>query len=317
MTEKDGLTVTVESAKGLYQVEETVVKFSGADKIFTVTAWAEEIEDNAEIFNWTPAQKLLIARRSLVGAAALWLKSEKTFKTYDDLKKALAKEFPDHVNVKEIHEMMASRKKKKDETCYEYMLVMKELGKRGGFADYVAIQYIVDGIEDTPSNKIMLYGVTTYNKLKDTLATYEMMKSKEKKPLSPKIRLRATERAKVERNCYKCGEKNHMANSCRNGIKCFKCDNFGHIAPHCPAMNSNRARGESEGDGTGHRNGRSLGESSEARVSSWQQSRSRTMCVNSEQNAENMNELRTEGATEGQNGGPGCHQCQCCQNNRQ
>lgn len=84
--------------------------------------------------------------------AELWLRSEKTFKTYDDFKGAVLREFPDSISIKEIHELMSTRKKRKEETCYEYMLTMKELGKRAKFPDYVAIQYIIDGIPDYESN---------------------------------------------------------------------------------------------------------------------------------------------------------------------
>lgn len=44
---------------------------------------------------------------------------------------------------------------------------ISELGKRGKMTDYVAIKYIVDGLCDSETNKIMLYGVTTYNELKE------------------------------------------------------------------------------------------------------------------------------------------------------
>lgn len=53
------------------------------------------------------------------------------------------KELSDLVNSKEMHELMASGVKKTNETYYEYMLTMKELGKRAKFPDYVAIQNII------------------------------------------------------------------------------------------------------------------------------------------------------------------------------
>ena len=151
--------------------DDVIPKFSGADKTYTVSRWIQDIEDHGEIFEWSPLQKLIIARRSLCSTAELWLKTEKTFKTFEDLKLSIAKEFPETINSKEIHEIMSTRKKRKDESCYEYMLAMKELGKRGKLADYVAIEYIIEGIPDYDSNKIMLFGVTTYSELKVALET--------------------------------------------------------------------------------------------------------------------------------------------------
>ncbi|CAB3262274.1 unnamed protein product [Arctia plantaginis] len=158
-----------------------VCKFSGEDKTYSSSKWANDIEDNAEIFGWTAQQKLIIARRSLVGTAELWLRSEKTFRTFEELRTALTKEFPDALNTKEMHELMAGRRKKKDETVYQYMLLMRELGKRAKFPDYVTVQYIVDGIPDYENNKAILYGITSFSVLKEKLAVYEMMKSKMKR----------------------------------------------------------------------------------------------------------------------------------------
>lgn len=61
------------------------------------------------------------------------------------------------------------------------MLEMKALGKRSKLADYFAIQYIVQSISDHESNKIMLYGITTYAGLKEKLKLYETYKQNLKK----------------------------------------------------------------------------------------------------------------------------------------
>ncbi|CAG4973935.1 unnamed protein product [Colias eurytheme] len=42
-----------------------ITKFSGDDKSVSLPKWAQE--DNSEIFNWTPQQILILARRSLEG----------------------------------------------------------------------------------------------------------------------------------------------------------------------------------------------------------------------------------------------------------
>ncbi|XP_063891091.1 uncharacterized protein LOC126054290 isoform X2 [Helicoverpa armigera] len=185
------------------------------------------------------------------------VKIEKAFKTYGDLKAALVKEFPDTANVKEMHELMAARKKLKGETYYQYMLHMKELARRAKFPDYIAIQYIVDGIDDYESNKVILYGVTTFPALKEKLAFYEKMKSKtrerEKRTERLKGHARSAEASSAAsgsaRRCYSCGDMGHEAGVCKNGLKCFGCNQFGHIRNQCPV---NPMRSTATASASGH-----------------------------------------------------------------
>lgn len=227
---------------------EPVPRFTGEDLTYSSTTWAQNIEDNAEIFGWTSEQKLIIARRSLSGTAELWIRTEKPFKTYDELKTALQKEFPETINSKQMHELMCARKKRSNESYYQYMLIMKELGKRAKFPDYVAIQYIIDGIVDYEQNKIGLYGVTTYSALKEKLTHYETMKQKMKqqshsgvsKPREKVAKASSKADQPSERSiyrCFNCGEKGHIASTCVKGTKCFKCNFFGHKATECRAGN--------------------------------------------------------------------------------
>lgn len=152
---------------------DSVPEFTGDDMTYSSVKWCQDVDDNAEIFGWTPQQKLIIARRCLSGTAELWMKTEKAFRTYEELKTAIVKEFPESVNCKKMHEIMSARKKQANETLYQYMLTMNDLGKRAKFPDYVAIQYIIDGIHDYESNKLLFYGVTTYPVLKERLLQYQ------------------------------------------------------------------------------------------------------------------------------------------------
>lgn len=39
--------------------------------------------------------------------------------------------------------------------------------------------------------------------------------------------------------CFRCTEKGHLANDCRNAQVCFVCNKLGHRAPHCRAITNN------------------------------------------------------------------------------
>ncbi|XP_063370366.1 uncharacterized protein LOC134658644, partial [Cydia amplana] len=160
----------------LHLTEGLIPKFTGQDKTYPAARWVQDVEDSTELCGWTPLQQLLMARRTLAGTALLWFRAERIFKTWDEFKAAVLKEFPDTIDTKTIHELMSSRYKKPSESCLEYMFTMKELGKRGKMPDYVAIKYIVEGIKDQEVNKIMLYGVSTYSELKEKIKIYEQLK---------------------------------------------------------------------------------------------------------------------------------------------
>ena len=229
----------------LYLTSDLIPKFTGQDKTYPVTRWIQDVEDNGEICGWTPLQQLLMARRSLSGTAKLWMQAERPHKTWEELKAALSKEFPDTIDIKAIHERMSQRKKRRDESCIDYMMVMKELGKRGKIPDYVAIKYIVDGIVDHETNKIMLYGVTTYPDFKEKLKIYETLKEKMKLEHPRSSTYKHEKRGifrheKTLKRCYNCGDGDHVSEDCpqkAQGPKCFNCNEYGHISPKCPHKN--------------------------------------------------------------------------------
>ncbi|KAL0811905.1 hypothetical protein ABMA28_009319 [Loxostege sticticalis] len=204
--------------------EEMVPKFSGQDKTYSSSRWAQEVEENAEIFGWSPLQQLI-------------LRSEKPFRSWEDLKTALIKEFPDSIDIKTIHELMTARKKKHNESCLDYLLTMKELGKRGKMPDYVAIKYIIDGIQDVETNKIVLYGAKTYSELKEKMQIYETVKAKMSVARKPQYSSNsATAHNAPPRKCYSCGESQHLSSQCphkERGVKCFRCNEFGHKSTEC------------------------------------------------------------------------------------
>lgn len=251
-----------DTSSSMQYADDLIQKFSAQDKTYGVSKFIQDVDENAVIFGWTPLQQLIVARRSLTGTAALWLRAERPYKSWDDMKGALNKEFPDTLDGKAIHETMAARRRKKGESCLDYLLTMRELGKRGKLPDYVAIQYIIDGIEDLEMNKIMLYGATTYGELKEKVKIYEICKSNmtQSQHEVKKNRPKPAHNSNVKK-CYSCGEENHVSSSCphrHKGNKCFRCNQFGHIAAHCTLQiprNGTKDGWNHHGGGAGNGNG--------------------------------------------------------------
>ncbi|XP_048508118.1 uncharacterized protein LOC125500229 [Athalia rosae] len=232
-------------------VEGTIPKFSGDDRAFPVEKWIGLLEENSRLFNWTPLQTLVFAKKALEGTARLWLDGQTTFAAWHEMKRELMDEFKTKTDSKEIHEMLANRKKKDDETYQEYILQMRRLANRVELDQAVVIQYIVDGIRDYESNKVILYGATNFTELRERMRHYEAIRGKlsvnkqstkkafGKSPGGSETSCSVKSTPAQSTLCYNCGMRGHLSKDCRHqekGPKCFRCRKFGHIAPACPQI---------------------------------------------------------------------------------
>ncbi|GFT06143.1 transposon Tf2-9 polyprotein [Trichonephila clavipes] len=61
------------------------------------------------------------------------------------------------------------------ETVFQYLVAIRESANRGlGFLDETTImEYCINGIPDSPSNKLILYGCTTIQEVKEKLEIYD------------------------------------------------------------------------------------------------------------------------------------------------
>ncbi|KAG5860839.1 hypothetical protein JTB14_011168 [Gonioctena quinquepunctata] len=67
----------------------------------------------------------------------------------------------------QIHKLLMARKKRREESVQEYVLIMREIGSRANIESEVLIQYIIDGIQDDTSNKLVMYGAKIFGEFKE------------------------------------------------------------------------------------------------------------------------------------------------------
>ena len=79
----------------------------------------------------------------------------------------------------QLHKKIDKREKEKYETVQEYFLVMEELFSRNHIETIALIQYVIDGISDDISRKVILFGARKLNEFNDKLRTYEEISKKE------------------------------------------------------------------------------------------------------------------------------------------
>ncbi|GFV79637.1 hypothetical protein TNCV_1724621 [Trichonephila clavipes] len=165
-----------------------------------------------------------------------------------------------------------------NETVFQYLVAIRELANRGqGFLDETSImEYCINGIPDSPSNKLILYGCTTIQEFKEKLGIYDkIFQNKSKNPSydtsrspnfssqrrdvestlhkhrndrypkfnAPKPNSKFENKNFRDRNhvtCFNCSGSGHISKFCpdkHRGPKCILCENFGHKSDACPQKN--------------------------------------------------------------------------------
>lgn len=129
---------------------------------------------------------------------------------------------------------------------------MQEIANQADIEEDALIQYIIDGVPDDEANKTILYKSRTIRELKGNFEIYDRMREKiqRKKTGAKKTNVKndaketknthstkSNSKPSEKRHCFHCGSTEHEVKNCTNadkGPKCFKCNNFGHIATKCP-----------------------------------------------------------------------------------
>lgn len=222
-------------------LEKSMSTFSG-DDTYGISTWIKDFEDVASLMQWSKMEKLIYGKRLLTGTARLFLRTLGTQDSWDSLKRELMEEFGCKLNSAAIHKLLAARKLKPSETLQQYFLTMKEMAMHGSIEDEALIEYIIDGIRDTETNKAILYGAANIKEFRKKLDLYSEIRKKmsmktqhfSKPPATSAPRTFKDHKQLLKTRCYNCGDLDHQSPNCKNGIKCFKCNNFGHKSNECP-----------------------------------------------------------------------------------
>lgn len=220
-------------------IEESLNTFSG-DDAYTVNKWIADTERSAQMFKWSDLQQLMYAKRLLKGTAKKFVRTIDA-DSWDELKEELRDQFDVRLSDAEVHKKLGERKKTSKETLAQYLIAMNEIGRANYVEGESIMHYVIEGIDDEPHNKGMLYGATTMKEFRAKLLSYEKFRSsfgrqRESKHES-KREARTSLPNKPNDKCYSCGEDGHIRANCPRkdeGTKCFAYNEFGHRSAECP-----------------------------------------------------------------------------------
>ncbi|XP_043492374.1 uncharacterized protein LOC122517843 [Polistes fuscatus] len=180
----------------------------------------------------------------LKGAARQFISFEREIKSWDSLKRSLIREFQVKVNSATIHKQLSKRRQQPGESSRLYIYSMQEIANQGNIEEDALIQYMADGLLGERRDKAVLYGSRTLTEFKNNIQIFDKLKEsnvqgtrfrKDNQGNVASARIGRSPAIK-KGHCYGCGSEAHSYRFCpdkEKGLKCFKCNNFGHIASHC------------------------------------------------------------------------------------
>ena len=234
----------------LRDAEASLPKFRGDDPAKPVAEWVRTMDNKIMAYGWSQLEGYVGASNALEGAAKKWAESCSEVNTWDALKVAIQTEFKARTSKGEIYEIMTARRRKKEESIFDFFQEMKVLGRQADMEEQDVLKYIVRGVTDNEPMRLALYSAETYgdlrkklNLLSESLTAQGAGKSwgsnnqqKGKKAGEGQNKGQHKGQGDQEPKCFSCGGVGHMRTECPDkdkGPKCYKCNKFGHIKPAC------------------------------------------------------------------------------------
>lgn len=202
---------------------------------------------------------ILAVLTRLRGNAKMWADTQrKIHACWDDLACDLMINFPNHRHEADAHIELANMRRNRDEKFVSFYHRMSAVARRAGISEAATIKYIRNGLNDYGIRNVIA-GIHFNNclELYAFLSRYEDNRpiyNDSRRERTHKVMSHTEETAtsvnqtnnwrRREVRCYNCDEVGHMADNCpkqQRRMRCHKCQQTGHAARDCRETNQQRA----------------------------------------------------------------------------
>lgn len=193
---------------------------------------------------WNDEIVLFAVQHKLKGHAKIWLDSQRVFSTLGEFLLAFRRDFPDITNTADIHRELIGRKRHCNESFVDYYFTMLAKGRRGSIDDESLISYIINGINDPDTMRMLMS-----NNFKTCNDLFLSLQKLSKVPMNntrgshgfQTMNGRVDEKAGGVRpvKCFNCNDMGHIAVNCpkpSRKSRCDKCKKIGHETKDCKAQ---------------------------------------------------------------------------------
>ncbi len=185
----------------------------------SATQFITRTEQLQQCYGWKENRVLIAVQHKMKGMAKRWLDAQSVFQTWSEFMYAFKADFPTTHNAAEIHKLLMKRKRKNGEDYVEYFYSMLTIGRQGKVDDVSINMHIISGLNDSAVTKpLATMNFTTCSELLVALKNLSAISSASVTSIPP------NQPTKTE----------IKYNGKYTQIKCFNCNELGHMAAKCP-----------------------------------------------------------------------------------